>query len=386
MKAKLLIFTAITTLASSFVLANNNIAAKKYADSDDEIENRIRSMQCLVEPRTDAYVMKRIQSFLRSRRDTEKMIGRSATYFSIFDQKLHEYKLPEELKYITVLETELSPSVVSHAGATGIWQLMPDVRSEFGLRIDNTVDERLDLLRATEAALKDIKRMYNAYENWELTLAGYNCGVGNLGRAMKKARSRDFNTVKKHLPQETQNYIPKFVAFTYLMKYYQYHGLKPQLPKVDLQVIDNVKVYKYVSLSSVAQVTGLPQSIIESLNPQYREGYIPATEQGLNLFVPRRVMGAVNDLLSSVEGSQPSGGSFNVSSVVIDENLPKLDDDPDYFKTTYTVGSGETLETLAEVFNCAPYNIMLWNDLSSSYLSAGQELVLYMPRVIPKKV
>lgn len=386
MKAKLLIFTAITTLASSFVFANNGTLSTASNENEDEIENRIRNMQCLVEPRTDAYIMKRIQSFFRSRRDTEKMIGRSTTYFPLFDQKIHEYKLPEELKYITVLETELSPSVVSHAGATGIWQLMTDVRSEFGLRIDQTVDERLDLARATEAALKDFKRMYHAYDNWELTLAGYNCGIGTLGRAMKKARSRDFNVVKKFLPQETQNYILKFVAFTYLMKHYQYHGLKPQLPKLDLQLIEQVKVYKYVSLSSIAQVTGLPQSTIESLNPQYREGYIPQSEQGLNLFVPRRVMGAVNELLSSVDGVQPSSGSFNMTSVVVDDNLLKLEEDPDYFKTSYTVGSGETLESLAEIFNCSPYNLMLWNDLSSSYVSAGQELVLYMPRVIPKKV
>ena len=138
------------------------------------METRLRTMDCIVPVKADAAVIKRIQSFLNGRKDTEKLIGRSATFFPIFDQYLKEYELPADLKYITCLETELNNKTVSSSGAIGIWQLMPDVKEEFGLRIDGTLDERLDLYRATEAALKDLKRMYKAYGDWELALAGYN--------------------------------------------------------------------------------------------------------------------------------------------------------------------------------------------------------------------
>ncbi|MFM2269625.1 MAG: hypothetical protein RL757_3066 [Bacteroidota bacterium] len=376
----------VGALSLSIASAAKPIGKKEAAPNADVegVIERLGGLECLVRVRTDDYVVKKINSFIRSKRETERMIGRTATYFPLFDEKIKELGLPADIKYITVLETELTPSTVSHAGATGIWQLMTDVREEFGLHINENVDERLDLVRATEAALKDFKRMFNAYDDWELALAGYNCGPGRLGGAMKKARSRDFNVVKKFLPTETQNYIPKFVAFTYLMKMYEHHGLKPILPKLDQQTLTSLRVKQSISLNSLAQITGLPQSTIENLNPQFKQGYIPASENGYNLNLPRRVMGAVVEALSSVENGQNT--NFNFAPVVIDDNLPKVEDDADYFKTTYTVGDNENIEGLAEVFNCSVYNIMLWNGLQYPYIGKGHEITLFMPRTLMKRV
>ena len=164
----------------SFFTVTNILSA-----DDIDVEPRLRKMDCLVPVSTDASVTNRIKIMIRGRKDTEKMIGRSTTYFPIFDKYLKEYDLPSDLKYITCLETELNNKTISSAGATGIWQLMPDVRQEFGLRIDGQVDERLDIGRASEAALKDLKRLYKANNSWEMALAGYNCGAGRLGQAIK---------------------------------------------------------------------------------------------------------------------------------------------------------------------------------------------------------
>ena len=352
--------------------------------ADEEVEDRLRNMDCIVPVKTDASVVKRIQSLLKARKDTEKLIGRSAMYFPIFDQYLKEYDLPADLKYITCLETELNNKTVSTSGAKGVWQLMPDVKEEFGLQITSILDERLDLYRGTEAALKDLKRMYKAYGDWELTLAGYNCGVGRLGAAMKKAKSKEWERVKPFLPQQTQDYIDKYIAFTYVMKNYRSHNLHPNLPTLDRQAIGAVKAFKFLSLSTVSNVTGISYELVKELNSQYGEEYVPDSEKGYNVIVPRRVMGALQDYISNTDA--PNQQLLSFSPMVVDENLPKLDDEPNYFKTTYTVGEGETLESLADLFNVGVYNIMLWNHLESPYVGKDFELKLYLPRVVPKRV
>jgi membrane-bound lytic murein transglycosylase D len=368
-------------LLSALTLA---IGTSLFATAETEVEARLQAMSCIVPVKIEQNVTKRIKTLLHDRKDTEKLIGRTASYFPIFDQQLKELGLPSDLKYITCLETELNNKCVSTSNARGIWQLMSDVQEEFGLRVDATVDERLDLLRGTEAALKDFKRMFKAYENWELTLAGYNCGVGRLGQAMKRAKSKDFDRVKKFLPQETQDYIPKFIAFTYVMKNYRAHDLKASLPSLDMQCISSVKTYNFLSLSTVANITDLPYEFIMELNPQYAEGYVPENPKGHNIIVPRRVMGALQDYVSNPDAQQQ--GSLVFAAMVVDENLPKLEGEPSYFTTTYTVGEGETLESLADVFNISAYNIMLWNHLESATVAKGKELTLYLPRVVPKRV
>jgi membrane-bound lytic murein transglycosylase D len=352
--------------------------------ADEDIEDRLRYMDCIVPVKTDASVTKRIETMLKGRRDTEKMIGRSVVYFPIFDQMLKELELPADLKFITCLETELNNKTVSTSGAKGIWQLMTDVREEFGLRIDNVLDERLDLIKGTEAALKDLKRLYKAYGDWELALAGYNCGVGRLGQALKKARSKNFNDVKQFLPQQTQDYVPKFIAFTYIMKNYKAHNLKPILPSLDLQIIGSVKVKNYLSLSTVANITGLSYDFVKDLNIQYKEEYIPDNKHGYTVIVPRRVMGALQDYIANLESPKPEQMTFTPS--VIDENLPKLDNEPNYFETTYYVGETETIESIADVFNISVLNIMTWNDLDYPAVSKGFEMKLFLPRVVPKRV
>jgi membrane-bound lytic murein transglycosylase D len=367
------IFTLIVCLFSATIML-----------ADEDLEERLRSMDCIVSVKTDASLVKRIQTLLKARKDTEKMIGRSAMYFPIFDKYIKEYELPADLKYITCLETELDNKVISSAGAKGVWQLMSDVQEEFGLQISSVLDERLDLCRGTEAALKDFKRMYKAYGDWQLTLAGYNCGVGRLGAAMKKAKSKEWERVKPFLPQQTQEYIDKFIAFTYVMKNYRSHNLSPILPHLDKQAIGAVKVFKFLSLSTVANVTGISYDLVKELNSQFGEEYVPDSEKGYNVIVPRRVMGALQDYISNTDVPNPQ--LINFSPMVVDENLPKLEDEPNYFKTTYMVGEGETLENLAELFNVGVYNIMLWNQLESPYVGKGVELKLFLPRVVPKRV
>ncbi len=354
--------------------------------ADDDIASGLRNIKTIVPQTTNSFIASKVATLLRSKKDTEKMIGRSSIYFPIFDQMLEAYELPADLKYITCLETELDTRMVmGTSGATGIWQLMSDVREEFGLRTDGVLDERFDLKRSSEAALKDLKRMYKNYGDWELALAGYNCGAGRLGAAMKKSRSKDFSKMKKYLSTETQQYVDKFVAFTYVMKNYKHHGLKPILPSLDKQCIAAVIVRNYLSLESVASVTGVSIDFIKELNPQFKENYVPATDNGCNVYVPRRVRAALEDYVS-----QPDGGTSavkNFAPIVIDDNLPVLEEESNYYKTSYTVGENENFETISQLLDVGKYNIVLWNNLSNDVvLTKGQELTLYLPRVIAHRI
>jgi membrane-bound lytic murein transglycosylase D len=349
------------------------------------IEDGIKNLPCIARTSNvdHSSIAKRVSVYLKGKKETERIIGRSAIFFPVIEQYLKEYKLPDDLKYVTVLETELNNADVSHSGASGVWQLMPDVKEEFGLRVDGVVDERYDVYKATEAALKDLKRLYNAFNEWEMALAGYNCGVGKLRGAIQKARSREFDKVKAFLPEEAQNYIPKFIAFTYLMKNYKNHGLKPSLPELDLQLLTRTKVTNYISLQTIADVTGMPLEAVKQLNPHFGNGYIPDDPKGNNVVLPRRVLNAFNDYIAHPDGSKST--CLNFSPIVMND-MPGLHDDPNYIKTSYTVADGEHIEMLAEIFNCTPYNIRMWNGIEEDYVYIGQELTMYLPKVIPKRV
>lgn len=357
--------------------------SKSLFSADIDWNSQYNNFSTIVTTPSDESVKKRIIALLRAKHDTEKLLGRTAIYFSYFNQILHDLNLPSDLKYIACLESELMPESSSTAGAIGVWQLMTDVKSEFGLRIDADLDERQDKIRGTEAALKDMKRMFENYNSWELVLAGYNCGSGRLGAAMKKAHSKDFNKIKKYLPTETQQYISKFIAFSFVMKNYRQLGLTPELPPLDAQSLIHTKISHTMSFDKLAEITGINTKDLKIFNPQFGKGYIPYCEKGCNVYLPRRVMSAFNEYIAAAKDSTNS--DFRTKAQVIDENLPQIEGNPNYFKTTYTVSDGETLETLAQVLDVNKYSVMLWNNLHEDNLEIGTELVIYLPRIVVKR-
>ena len=358
--------------------------SKSIFSADIDWNSQYNNFSTIVTTTSDESVKKRIIALLRAKHDTEKLLGRTAIYFSYFDQILHDLNLPFDLKYIACLESELMPESSSTAGAIGVWQLMTDVKSEFGLRVDADLDERHDKIRGTEAALKDMKRMFENYNSWELVLAGYNCGSGRLGAAMKKAHSKDFNKIKKYLPTETQQYISKFIAFSFVMKNYRQLGLTPQLPSLDAQSLIHTKISHTMSFDKLAEITCMTTKDLQIFNPQFKKGYIPYCEKGCNVYLPRRVMSAFNEYIAAAKDSTNS--DFRTKAQVIDENLPQIEGNPNYFKTTYTVSEGETLETLAQILDVNKYSVMLWNNLHEENLEIGIELVIYLPRIVVKKL
>lgn len=256
--------------------------------SKEEILSRLENQNSPVDVRWNTDIKRSIKDYtVKGRRSAEVILGRSAIYFPIFDENLEKYDLPQDLKYMSVIESLLNPKAVSHVGAAGLWQFMPATARRYGLKIDNYVDERYDPHKSTEAAMRYLKALHNRFGDWTLAIAAYNCGEGRVEKAIKKGATRDFWKLRKLLPKETQKYVSRFIAASYVMNNYIFHDLQPAYPDYDLQLTKAVKVYKRKSFEEISKETGYSLEIIKTLNPSYKLEIIPPTAEGSYLVLPK---------------------------------------------------------------------------------------------------
>ena len=234
------------------------------------------------------HVEKQVKRLIsRGRHGVETVLGRSTTYFPVFEAYLEAYNLPTELKYLSVIESSLEQNAKSRVGASGLWQFMPRTGRAYGLKIDDNVDERLDLYKSSEAAARYLADLYKSFKDWPLALAAYNCGPTAVKKAIKKRKSRNYWNIRSLLPKETQNYVVKYMAMTYVMSYYQFFDLRPAYPDYDLQFVKAVKVYGEKSLAKLAKEAGATLAVVQKLNPSYKAGIVPANQYGNYVVVPK---------------------------------------------------------------------------------------------------
>lgn len=347
--------------------------------NEEEVKKRLEYLsQDIVDVKYVSAVKGYIKGYvLRNRRHSEIVLGRSIRYFPIFEHYLEKHQLPEALKYLPIVESALDPKAISRVGAGGLWQFMPATGKERGLSINKYVDERFDPIRSTEAAMEHLQRQYDRFDDWALALAAYNSGSGRVSRAIKRARSKNFWRLMRYLPRETRNYVPAFIAASYLVDYFESHNLKPDYPELDMQITETIRVYDNHSFYRIAQVTDLPLDIIEALNPSYKKGYIPSSREGNYLTLPIRVMEAFK---AYVAASRPDSKQFMpVFSGPVYFTRPSDQAQPSYIKSTYVVLEGETLRSIARDLKVSVHQIKAWNKLKSSDLTPGQELIVFTP-------
>lgn len=313
---------------------------------------------------------------IRNRRSAELITGRSLLYFPIIESYLEAEGMPEKLKYLPVVESALRPHAISPVGACGLWQFMPGTASDHGLRMDDYVDERLDPHKSTKAALGYLKREYEKYGSWQLALAAYNGGSGRVARAVKRGRSKDFWRIRRYLPRETRNYVPAYIAATYLMEFYKDHDITPDYPELELQITESIKLYNAISFYRIAQLTGLAIETIKTLNPAYKRDLIPANDRGHYLILPKRVMPAVEDYLEAQRLDHFS------TDLLDDDPVEALTDTPKekYERTLYYAKEGETIAEVAHKLKCSVHQLRAWNPAQTDTLSNGQALVVYFPK------
>lgn len=307
-------------------------------------------------------------------RDSEKMLGRTPLYFPIFEHELKRMGLPEGLKYLAIIESSLKADVRSHVGAAGLWQLMSGTARELGLRVDGSIDERLDPYKSTRAALKYLKSLYDRYGSWELAIAAYNSGPGTINRAIRLGGSKDFWKIRQYLPSETRNYVPRFIAAAYLAEYYKEYNIQPEYPDYELQFTRTALVYDYISFKKLSKITRVPISTLRKLNPAYIAGYIPRNEAGNFLILPEMGMMAFSDYLQWSDRELRTNLPVHQTAEIVKDDAQKR------VKVIVIVEVGNTLEDLAKAYDCTTEEIKTWNKLNSDELYVKQELVLFIPQ------
>lgn len=376
------VFILSFVLLATIVLIPSNFAATPSETTpvynEQEVKDRLAGLEeNLIECRFNPTVSSYIRAYLRGRRGSEYILGRTVMYFPIFETHLEEAGLPEQLKYLPIIESSLNPKAVSRVGAVGLWQFMPATARELGLKIGRYVDERVDPYKATDAAMRYLSREYDRFGDWALVLAAYNSGSGRVGRAIKRARSKDYWRLQRYLPRETRNYVPRFIAATYLVEFYDQHELRPNYPSLDLQLTETLEIFEHCSFFRIAQVTGLTLEDIEALNPSYTQGFIPANTDGNFVTLPKRVMPQFKEYISSQRPDNLDDLALLNIPVVIAQ---PVDVNAAYEQSVYVVREGQTLQEIAKELHCTAYQLRLWNNLSKEELKNGQELTVFQTK------
>ena len=313
-----------------------------------------------------------IKGYLKKRRKhLEKLMALSDYYFPMFESELDNHNIPLEVKYLAIVESALKPRARSRVGATGLWQFMFATGRQFGLEVSSYVDERSDPLMATEAAAKYLASLYRIFGDWDLALAAYNSGPGNVTKAIRRSGGyENYWNIRPHLPRETAGYLPAFLATMYIFEYADEHGFVKQKPEITYIETDTIKVKQMITLDQVAELTGVEIEMLQFLNPSYKLDIIPFIEdENYVLRLPREYVGPFVTHEKEI---------YAFAKAEFDKREKPL---PQFFETNsrvrYRVRSGDYLGRIARKFGVRVSQIKQWNGLRSNNIRVGQRLTIY---------
>ena len=303
------------------------------------------------------------------------VLALSKYYFPIIEEELLAAGLPLELRYLPIIESNLSSRATSRMGAVVLWQFMPATGKNLGLEINSLVDERCDVLKSTRAACKFLAHLYKVYGDWCLAIAAYNCGPGNVSRALARAGAncKTYWDIYDFLPRETRGYVPKFIAAAYAYTYHEAHNITPAKTP-DCIATDTVVVNRVMHLGQVASTLNIPIETLRDLNPQYKLDIIPATTKSYSLRLPTRY---TSEFVAN-EKEIHSKDSLYLKEYLNPANLEKKRAEGVGY--IYTVRSGDNLGLIAKRNRCTVKEIMKWNKLNSTVIRPGQKLRIEKPK------
>ena len=321
-------------------------------------------------------VRKYINMYLGQRKAlVARMVGLSLYYYDLFDNVLDRYGIPLELKHLVVIESAMNPKARSRVGASGLWQFMYGTGRMYNLYTDSYVDERFDPHKSTEAAAKMLKTLYDDYKDWNLALAAYNYGSGNVNKAIARSGGkRNFWEVRAYMPLETQKYVSAFIAANYVMSYYREHNIIPEVPRITYAQTDTINVKSLVSFDMLAKKLDMPVEEIQFLNPAFKLGVVPYTPtRHYSIVLPAdkayKFASIEQDIYSEAKAAEASLKktlSYKANTVAASGGAIR-----------YKVRSGDTLGAIAIRYGVSVSKIKSWNRLKSDRISIGQRLLIY---------
>ena len=306
---------------------------------------------------------------------TSKVLGLANMYFPLFEEMLDKYDLPLEFKYLAVVESALNAKAKSRSGAMGLWQFMYRTGRIYDLHVTSYIDDRKDPYKSTEAACKYLKFLYKIYGNWEMVMAAYNCGPGNVNRAIRRSGYKhDYWEIYRYLPRETRGYIPAFIAVNYIMNYATEHNIYPVKPRTTFFEYDTVMVKEEVTFEQISQALSIPMETVEYLNPMYKRKVIPFLGKPKTLCLP-------HDKVGLFIRNEELVYKFNEPEEIEKEEEIKFTIKQQ--RKTHVVRRGEYLGLIAIKYGCSVRDIKDWNGLRSTTILQGQRLLVYVSEKVP---
>ena len=372
-------------LANSPEFWNNSSDSLVPTFTDSVYIERLKKIPTVIDLTYNSVVRRYIDVYTKQKRGSVGvMLGLSQYYFPLFDEVFDYYDIPNEMKYMSIIESALNPRAYSRTRAVGLWQFMYGTGRLYGLTVNSLVDERRDPIKSTHAAARFVKDLYAIYNDWILVVAAYNCGPGNVNKAIRRSGGkRNYWDIYYYLPRETRGHVPAFIAATYMMNYYKEHYLKP-VPVSFPITSDTIMLTRNLHLSQVSEVLGIPLQLLRDMNPQYRTDIIPASGKPMPLRLPLEQTAKFIDFKEDIYAYKDSV-FFNNEKIITSPTTMDargFEEPPpgNYAKLTYTVKEGDNLGFVSMWYNVRISDIRYWNNIRQNTIRSGQKLAIYVPR------
>jgi membrane-bound lytic murein transglycosylase D len=386
----LALITCLIPLSEAFSQDDESVAATSLLDEEvlpnyhyeyipdftyKEIESRVKAMDHEMSFELNDRIFSFIQYFTVRNRDYTKMVlARKELFFPMFDETMAKHEMPLEIKYLSIIESGLDPQIRSRVGAMGLWQFMPATGKMYGMNANSEVDDRMDPELSTDAAAKYLKSLYRMFGDWEVAMAAYNCGPGNVRKAIRRSGGKKtFWGIYNYLPRETRSYVPQVQAMLYILNHLEEHNFHPEDPTYVVEY-EKIRFDRALSLDKLAELTNLCVSDLKTLNPAIKNAKLPESNRNMALRIPKSKVPYIQENLAWLTDSLNNAPTVLLASNIALQSVEALAQEIKQNSTTYKVRSGDVLGSIAQRHGVTVTQIKSWNNLSSNLIRVGQTL------------